>query len=75
MFYAPFHLIAFVLFFPFLSLLVLAGLVWLIVSLTRGTHARPLSDRTALETLDHRYARGEVSRDEYLQARDDLGGR
>jgi uncharacterized membrane protein len=33
----------------------------------------PPGDR-ALAVLDMRYARGELSRDEYVQARDDLGG-
>jgi putative membrane protein len=60
-------------------LLVVAGFVWLIVLLTRGRFASPAGGRaatapTALETLDQRYARGEVSREEYLQARSDLGG-
>jgi putative membrane protein len=72
---APFHPLFHVLFL----LLVVAGIVWLIVLLTRGRFGSPSGGRaatapTALETLDQRYARGDVSRDEYLQARSDLGG-
>ncbi len=73
---APFHF----LFVLVVFLLVVGGAVWLFVSLTRGRFERrpayrPGNAPTALETLDLRYARGELSRDEYLQARDDLGGR
>ncbi|HEY7692921.1 MAG TPA: SHOCT domain-containing protein [Gaiellaceae bacterium] len=40
-----------------------------------GTPPRAVdSSARALALLDDRYARGEVSRDEYLQARDDLRG-
>ncbi len=56
----------------FLALLILA--VYLVV--TRGVGPRKEDgtgrDETALEILEKRYARGEISREEFLQARTDL---
>jgi len=67
-----------------LQLLLLLGIAWLIASLAfrrpgRRPAAAPASapaaqENAALETLHMRYARGEIGRDEYLQARSDLGG-
>lgn len=49
----------------------IAGIVWLVRTLTEGSRSgRPNS----IETLEMRYARGEIDRDEYLQHRDDLSG-
>jgi mono/diheme cytochrome c family protein len=60
-----------------IALLVL-GLVWLARSLARGTSEQSRSaapgGSLARETLDQRYARGEITREQYLQARDDLEG-
>ena len=55
----------------FLVLLALAA-----YALVRGFHARPAppAEGDALAILRLRYARGEISRDEFLQANADLGG-
>jgi putative membrane protein len=73
--FGPLHWLMFVFF-----LLVVASLAWLLVSLALGRFARPQAggsattvSPTAIETLDMRYARGEISRDDYLQGRVDLG--
>lgn len=53
-----------------------AALVWLVQLIRRGTvqaRANPERSDARLE-LDRRYATGEVSREEYLQRRDDLSG-
>jgi putative membrane protein len=67
-----------------LQLLLVLGVAWLLVSLLLGRFSRhpaaaaaaPTATRESqpLETLHMRYARGEIGRDEYLQARSDLGG-
>jgi putative membrane protein len=59
-----------------LALLVLTilGIVWLVRALTsdrRGTGAQP-SSTAARDEIDRRYSRGEISREEYLQIRQDL---
>ncbi len=64
-----------------LLLLLLIGLVvWLAVSLARNRRgevpalpARPSQD-SALETLRVRYAKGEISKEQYEEMRRDLGG-
>lgn len=49
----------------------IAGIVWLVRNVTEGSRSgRP----NAMETLEVRYARGEIDRDEYLQRRSDLEG-
>lgn len=64
-----------------LTVLLVVGIVWLVrqVSSNGGRpsdHQQPLSpgsgSGTAREELDRRYARGEISREEYLAIRDDL---
>lgn len=66
-----------------LQLLAIAGIAWLLVSLLLGRAGRratpvavPAGPAASgpLETLHMRYARGEIGRDEYLQARADLSG-
>ena len=60
-----------------IGLLVLAAVVALVLVLARATTSRPSPpprrDETPREILDARYARGEIDRDAYLQARRDLG--
>ena len=45
-----------------------------LVSLVLDFYYRSNSPATPLVVLDERYARGELSREAYLQARGDLGG-
>lgn len=64
-----------------LLVLVVLGVVWLARNLGSGAgqappRARSLDEPTsAREVLDLRYARGEIGRDEYFQARRDLEDR
>ena len=54
---------------------IVALVVWLVrSSASAGMH--PLSARRSpgLEVLEERYARGDISRDEYLQKKKDIGG-
>jgi uncharacterized membrane protein len=61
-----------------LQLVLLLGLGALLVSALAGSRlrpgARPLPASGPLEIVRMRYARGELSRDDYLQATRDLGG-
>ncbi len=70
-------------FFPFhgifsllLLVLVIVAVVWLVRAMLRPQDRTPRAEhRTAgLDILDQRYARGELSRDEYLQKRGDVLG-
>ena len=61
-----------------LQLVIVLGVVWLVVSLLAGRLGHRSTPAVAaadgpLETLHMRYARGEIDRDAYLQARTDLG--
>lgn len=47
----------------------IAGIVWLVRTVTDGSRS---GRSNAIETLEIRYARDEVDRDEYLQRRTDL---
>jgi uncharacterized membrane protein len=68
-----------------LQLVLILGLAWLIASLVLGSRTRRQAAATPvpagaapvddpLSVLRMRYARGEIGRDEYLQASGDLGG-
>lgn len=58
-----------------INLLVLGLIVWLIVALLRGSERRrDASPPRALTVLEERYAKGEVSRDEFLERRSVLIG-
>lgn len=67
-----------------LQLLLILGVAWLLASLVLGRFGRrspaaaavsaPVASSAPLEALHLRYARGEIDRDAYLQARADLGG-
>ncbi len=56
-----------------LLVLIVAALVWLIRS---QTTARDSAEQrsSGRDTLDERYARGEINREEYLQKKHDLDG-
>jgi putative membrane protein len=58
----------------FLVVLV-AGAVWLIQALARGGGAGPMvsSGETPLEILKRRYAKGEITKEQYDDMRRDLG--
>ena len=61
-------------FFGLFPLLVLiGGAVWFARSLGRSQAAGQPHPASALDVLNARYARGEIGRDEYLQARADIG--
>ena len=56
-----------------LIVLVILGAVWLARRLGRDERGRRLpGDRSALEELELRYARGEVEREAFLKVREDL---
>jgi putative membrane protein len=55
-----------------LWILIVVALIWLASSATRRGRDSGKRDKTALEILEERYARGEIDRDEFLQKRDDL---
>lgn len=60
-------------------LIVLIAIVALVVWLVRssgpsGTHYLPPRRSAGLDVLEERYARGEISRDEYLQKKKDIAG-
>ena len=73
-----FHIIFMVLLFAAVAMLI----VWLVTSFRRGQlgheHAQPArataTRDTALQEARMRYARGEMSREEFLQVSTDLGG-
>ena len=63
--------------------LLIAGLVWLVIWLVRTPHhavshehhaAPPSHADTALQEARMRYARGEMTREDFLQVSTDLGG-
>lgn len=57
----------FMIFWLLILALLIAGVVWLLGSQSRGQRRSP-----GLETLEQRYARGEISREEYLQKKQDM---
>lgn len=56
-------------------LLILGLIVYLIVSLVTPTRERRLHDEDPLEIAKRRYARGDISREEFERIRSDLTGR
>jgi len=71
-----FHIIFMVLLFAAVAMLV----VWLVTSFRRGqlvhehSHPARATSDTALQEARMRYARGEMSREDFLQVSTDLGG-
>ena len=56
-----------------LVVLVVAGIVWLVRQVAQGGQERRRhKGRSAIEELEQRYARGEVDRETFLAAREDL---
>ncbi len=62
--------------------LVIGGGIWLVVTLARGGHAAitaqpninmPASGQTPLDTVKARYAKGEITKEEFDQIKRDLG--
>ncbi len=53
--------------------LVALGAYYLITEFARGGRSTPSSDRRILDTLKERYAKGEITRDQYLKLKEELG--
>ncbi len=58
--------------------LVIGGGIWLIVALARGSRQTPsltaASGQSPLDLLNARYARGEITKEQFEQMKRDLGG-
>lgn len=57
--------------------LVIGGAVWLVMRLTRGNQPQastlPSSNQTPLDILKLRYAKGEITQEQFEQMKRDLG--
>ncbi len=54
---------------------VIGGGIWLIVTLTRGTHTTvgsSVSGQTSLDILKTRYAKGEITKEQFEEMKRDL---
>ena len=58
----------------FFWLLIIAGVFYLIKALTKGTK-KDGTDETALDILNKRYARGEITREEFEKMKGDISGK
>ena len=69
--YGPVHMIV----WAVVLIAIIVGVVWMVRSMT-GPHAHHLPPKRSagLDVLEERYARGEVSREEYLQKKKDILG-
>lgn len=54
--------------------LIIIAVIWLVGRLRDGSATPRARVSAAREELDHRYAKGEIDRDTYLQMRRDLAG-
>ena len=62
-------------FMLFWWVLIIVGIVLLVRWLVGSSHnSHPIHDKTALDILKERYARGEINRETYEQMRRDLTG-
>ena len=53
-------------------ILIIVALVWFVTFATRRGDISPSSEKSALEILKERYAKGEVDREEFEQKKKDL---
>jgi putative membrane protein len=62
--------------FGLVWLVLWVAIIWFVVSLLRSDHPRPPAQHrtTALELLEERYARGAISREEFMERRAVLSG-
>jgi putative membrane protein len=69
--YGPVHMIV----WAVVLIAIIVGVVWMVRSMT-GPHGHHLSPKRSagLDVLEERYARGEVTREEYLQKKKDILG-
>jgi putative membrane protein len=51
---------------------IIAALVWFVTLATRRSGSKPGNEKTALEILKERYAKGEIEREEFEQKQNDL---
>lgn len=59
--------------FGWVLLLLVVGLVaWLVVTAARDVSARRSGDRSSLDILEERFARGEIDRNEFRDRREEL---
>jgi putative membrane protein len=59
--------------------LVIGGAVWLVVTLARGSQGQtaprtPTSNQAPLDILKTRYARGEITKEQFEEMKRDLSG-
>ena len=54
-------------------LLIIGGVVWLAQMLTRATRTSARPDESPLEILKRRYAKGEITKEQFDQMKRDLG--
>ncbi len=62
-------------FFLLFWVIVIGGAIWLVVTLTRGPQMRsspPMAGQTPLDILKMRYAKGEITKEQFEQMRRDL---
>ncbi len=57
---------------PIVLIAVIVGVVWFVRK--DGSQGMPVRRSTGLDVLEERYARGEISREEYLEKKRDIGG-